>query len=302
MNLRTLVVFGIAAACVFAGCAKGPHSPVVARVGKSVLTLDQLYQNIPPEYSDYITREQLVKYVRQWIDNKILYAEALRLKIDKEETIRERLRRMKEDLLCAEMVSRCTAATQPAAVSEEDIEAYYNENKAKFIREQDAAKYLCIACADMNTAAKVRGMATGDNFSSLAAHYSQVPVPDEKKAQYVKFGDVPAELAREIVATKIGGITPVVRTGAGFCVARVLDKQPRGAPCPLPEVRDDIAGLLATRMQNAAVERLIASLRARMAVEVNLDAIRERRPLAQEGVQKKSSPVPFDSLSTESEE
>ena len=254
---------GLLAACALAGCANRPKGPVVARVGESVLTLDELYKSIPPEYSEYITREQVVGYVKQWIDNKVLYDEALRLKIDKEEPIRERLRRMKQDLLCAEMVSRSAASPQAAKVGDEAIAAYYNDNKGKFVRETNVAKYLQIVCGDANTAAKVRSLATADNFLKSRRPVLQGALARCEELPYVKFSDIPAELAQEIVSTKINGTTSVIRTDAGYCIVRVLDKQPKGTPCELPEVKDDIAAILAARTQNAAVERLISSLRTR---------------------------------------
>jgi PPIC-type PPIASE domain len=302
MNTTRFAVVGLLAACAFVGCANRPKGPVVARVGESVLTLDELYKSIPPEYSDFITREQVVSYVKQWIDNKVLYDEALRLKIDKEEPIRERLRRMKEDLLCAEMVSRSAASSQATKVGEEAIESYFNGNRAKFVRQTNVAKFLQIVCGDMNTAAKVHALATADNFTSLAAQYSKVPQPDAKSIPYVKLSDLPPEFAQEIISTKINGTTGVVKTDAGFCVARVLDKQPKGTPCELAEVKEDIATVLAARMQNAAVEHLISSLRTKMRVEANLDLITEQRASSQDATPQSAPSIPSDSSQKESRE
>lgn len=305
MNMNVLrhgLVLGLLVVCAFVGCANRPKGPVVARVGESVLTLDELYKSIPPEYSDFITREQIVNYVKQWVDNKILYYEAIRLKIDKEETIRDRLKRMKEDLLCAEMVSRNAVSPQEVKVPEEAIEAYYNDNKANFVREKNVAKYLQIVCDDINTAWKVRSLVTPDNFMSLAAQYSKVPPPDSKSLSYVKLSDIPPEVAQEISSTRINGTTNVIKAGSSFCLVRVLDKQPKGTMCQLPEVRDDIANILAAKMQNAALERLISSLRTKMIVEAHLDLITEQRKTSPEGASQKGPAAPADSSHKESQE
>jgi hypothetical protein len=159
----------VAALSLFPSCKSQPKSPVVAKVGSAQLTLDELYKTIPPEYSDFITREQIVNYVKRWIDNKILYHEALRLHIDKEEAMRERMRRMKEDLLCAEMVSRNAVPLQEIRVPEEQIAQYYGENKGKFVRDKNVAKFLQILCADAAAAWKVRSLVTPENFQFLAS-------------------------------------------------------------------------------------------------------------------------------------
>lgn len=273
--MHRLVLPAVVAGMVFlvGSCRDHPKSPVIARVGPAVLTQDDLYKSIPPEYSDFITREQIVNYVKQWIDNKILYYEALRRKIDKEEAIRSRLGRMKEDLLCAEMVSRSAVPLQDIRVPDEMIEKYYDENKVKFMREQNVAKYVQIVCDDMNTASKVRALVTGDNFMSLAAKYSKVPPPDMGSVPYVKLDDIPPELAQEISSTPINGTTSVIKSSFGFCIVRVFDKQPKGTLCQLPEVKDDIMNILAAKMQNASLESLISSLRSKMIVETHLEVI-----------------------------
>jgi len=277
-----------------AGCKSRPASPVIARVGSSVLTLDELYKSIPPDYSDFITREQIVNYVKQWVDNKILYHEALRLKIDKEETIRERLRRMKEDLLCAELTSRNAVPLQDIRVPDSLIEKYYGENKARFVREKNVAKYLQIVCDDAATARKVRGLVTADNFMSLAAKYSKVPPPDDRNIPYVKLDEIPPELAQEVAATPVNGTTGVIKIAVGYCIVRVLDKQPKGALCKLDEVRDDITNILAAKMQNAAVEQLIASLRTKMIVETHLEVIADQH---QNAPAEAAAPKTADTLS-----
>ena len=245
----------------------------MAKVGSSVLTLDDLYKSIPPEYSDFITREQIVNYVKQWIDNKILYHEAQRLKIDREEAIVERLKKMKEDLLCAEMISRNAVPTQEVRIPEDMIATYYAENKSKFVREKNVAKYLQIVVDDINTAGKIRSQVTPDNFLYLASQYSKMQPPDVHNVPYVRLDDIPPEIAQEISATKVNGTTNVVKTAMGFCIIRVLDKQPKGTLCQLSEVRDDIINILTTKMQNAALERLISQLRSKMIVEAHLEAI-----------------------------
>jgi hypothetical protein len=291
------------AALCCAGCKSRPASPEVARVGSSVLTLDELYKSIPPEYSDFITREQIVNYVKQWIDNKILYHEALRLKIDKEETIHERLLRMKEDLLCAELVSRNAVPLQDIRVPDSLIEKYYDENKAKFMREKNVAKYLQIVCDDIGTARKVRTLVTPDNFLFLATQYSKVPPPDVRNVPYVKLDEIPPELAQEVSATAINGTTSVIKTGIGYCIVRVLDKQPKGTLCQLAEVRDDITNILAAKMQNTALERLISSLRTKMIVETHLEIIAEQRKSAPaEGAVPKTADTLPDTATPESKE
>jgi len=279
--LLTKICFLLIAFCgaglLFVSCKSKPDSPVVARVGNRVLTLDELYKTIPPGYSEYISKEQLAGYVKRWIDNTILYNEALRLHIDKEDAVRAKLERMKVDLLCAEMMNRQAVPVKDVKVSAEMMEQYYNENKEKFVRDKGVAKFLQIAVDDAAIAQKVRALVTPDNFLDLATKYSRIAPPaDSKNIPYVKYDAIPPECAQEISTTRIGGTTQIVKTSKGFFIFRVLDKQPKGTICQLDEVKDDIVGILAARMQDAGVEQLITSLRSKMIVEIHLETIDDK--------------------------
>jgi parvulin-like peptidyl-prolyl isomerase len=259
----------------FTGCIKKDTSPIVARVGSVVLTLDELNTKIPQEYYGYISQEQIADYVKQWINNQILYQEAKRLKIDKEKPIKERLQRMKEDILSAELISRNAIPLEEIKVPDSLIEQYYNENKSKFIREKSVVKYVQIVCDNAVTAWKVRAIITPDNFMTLASQYSKVPPPSKiTDIPYVKIDELPPELSFEISNTKINGTTNVIKTDLGFCIARVLDKQPKGTQATLEEAKEEIISILASKMQNAALEKLVSSIRSRMIVEVNLDNLK----------------------------
>ena len=108
MNIRlvTALVITSVTATIITQCNTKPSSPVIARVGKSILTVEDFQKSIPPEYSDQITREQNINYVKQWIDTELLFKEAMRQKIDRDPVIRDRLEKMKKDLLAAEMMNR----------------------------------------------------------------------------------------------------------------------------------------------------------------------------------------------------
>jgi len=273
MTLRGILALSALSATILFSCKSKTVSPLVARVGSSVLTLDNLYKSIPPEYSDFVTREQMINYVRQWIDNEILYQEALRQKIDKEDEIKERLKRMKQDLLCAEIINRNAGSAQNIQISEDMIEHYYNENKTKFLRTLEAVKYIQILVDDAAGAWNIRSRVTPDNFLLCASQYSKIPVPDPRSVPYVTSDEIPPQLVKEIAGIRIGGISNPIKTDQGYSIIRILDKQAKGSIKQIDEVREDIVNILSTKTQNAAIERMLSGLRSKMVVEVHLDLV-----------------------------
>lgn len=254
-------------------CRKKPDSPVIARIGNSVLTLDDLYESIPREYRNKITREQNIRYVKQWIDNELLYQEALRRKIHKEEKIRSRLQKMKRDLLCAEMISRYSVGREDSRITKTMVAKYYEAHKDSFVREEDVFKFSEIVVEDLKTAWQVRNKVTADNFLDLAARYSDLPVLDPRSVPYVPLGEIPPALAGTVPRIRAGGTTSPIKTESGYSIVRVWDKQPAGSVCALSEVRDDIVNRLSAEMQKREIERMLSDLRTKVDYEYNFDAI-----------------------------
>lgn len=254
-------------------CQKQPESPVIARVGKSILTVNDFYNSIPPEYSEQITREQNINYIKQWIDTELLYQEALRRRIDHDSMITDRLEKMKKDLLAAEIMNRNSMQNQASSTDDSAVQTYYEKNKENFIRENDVAKYLEIIVTDQRTAWYINKNATKDNFLSLAAEYSQQPPPETINAPFVILDDIQPEVRQAIEATAINTTSNPVKSELGYHIIFVLDKLYKGGTCKEDEVWEDIVNQLSTSSQKENVEKLLADLRLKTNVEFNADLI-----------------------------
>lgn len=255
-------------------CSKKPSSPVIARVGKTILTVDAFIESMPPEYSEQITLEQNINYVKQWIDTELLFQEALRRKIDHEPAIRDRLEKMKKDLLAAEIMSRNSLQEQTATIDNKAMRNYYELNKEKFIREKDVAKYLEIVTVDLRTAWYISKNATEENFLTLAAEYSQQPYPENSNIPYIVLDDVQPEIRQAIIMTPISATSNPVKSEIGYHVIRVLDKLEKGGICKEDEIWEDIINQLTAKTQKENMKQLLADLRLKTNVEFNSELIK----------------------------
>jgi len=249
------------------------NSPLIARVGRSILTLDDLNKSIPPEYSNQITNKQRINYVKQWIDTELLFQEALRLKIHKEKESRKRLEQMKKDLLSAEMISRNSSGTHKQNITEEIITDHYEKHKESFIRESDVVKYMEIIVEDLATGWKVRNMVTATNFLELAKQYSSIPVPDPKTFPFIPLKSLPPEISDVVFSIRLNGTTSPIKISDGVHIIRVLDKQKAGKICLLEEVREEIVSTLSALSQKKDIENLLAALRQKSDYIFNFEII-----------------------------
>jgi len=285
----------ISSALFLAGCEreifssqKKPTSPVIARVGNEVLTVEDLYARIPQEYSDIITYEQNAHYVRQWISTELLYQEAIRRKIDKEKEIKARLNKMKKDLLSAEIINR-NPFSGTSKVSDHAVREYYENNKNQFIREHDMVRYQEIVVHDINLAWEIRNTITHDKFNDVLIAYS--PIPPHETVSFVPLDAVPPFLRARIVTLAVPSIGGPYRSDDGFHIIRVLGRYNKGGTATLEEVQDEIVAKLTNMMQRTEIDRLIADLRLKTNVEFNIDLIpgSDRHPV---NLQPENDPVP----------
>ncbi|MDR3012580.1 MAG: peptidyl-prolyl cis-trans isomerase [Chitinispirillales bacterium] len=262
------------------GCApEEPPAPpvgtVIARVGGSVMTLEELVASIPEEYSDVITRDQNIQYVRQWINTELLYEEALRLGIDREPVIKARLEKMKRDLLSAEIISRSTAGG--ALVNEQAVLDYYEANRSQYVRDSYTIRFDGILVDDLDLAWRIRRTATHETFRDLAATYSVTPIPANAGfsdgTPYVPVGLIPLTMRHWLMAAAVPSITGPYRSEEGFYILRVLGKFDRGTVASLDEVRGSIMAHLSMVAQRNETERLISEFRSKTDVEFNIDLV-----------------------------
>ena len=269
-----IVVIACALILSVGSCSSRHKSPVIARVGKSVLTLDDLYKSIPPEYSRSITRDQNIHYIKQWMDTELLYQEALRRKIDHDPVILKRIEKMKKDLLSAEVLSRKQIAQQDSTlVSDAMVHEYFVKHQKEFVRTKDIVRYMEIVVDNAEKAQQIKQKATEDNFAQLASSITNMPVIQPEKMPYITLDDVLPQVRELMVSSKVPGILGPIKSEAGYHIIYVLDKLNEGGVCNENEVKNDIVNTLSTTAQKEDVEQLLSELRLKTDVEFHFDQI-----------------------------
>ena len=117
------------AGMLFAACQEPAEPPAyVARVGDAVLMqsdVDAALEGMPSAGDSVNARHQVVD---QWIENELLYQEAVRLNIDLEEPVQHQLREAERAVLIAALVAPLFEEAA-AGLSEADLRTYYETHK-----------------------------------------------------------------------------------------------------------------------------------------------------------------------------
>jgi peptidyl-prolyl cis-trans isomerase C len=118
------------------GCSKkggnvDPGDAVYAKVNDSVLTESGLRALVPSDFYNTLTPEHKKEIIQEWVNNELLYQEALRQKIDHDPEIAGIIENSKRNLLRNELLERNLSAIK--APDESVLQKYYEDHKKNFM-------------------------------------------------------------------------------------------------------------------------------------------------------------------------
>ena len=149
-------------------------------------------------------------------------------------------------------VQNLQAQVSKAAVSEEEIRKFYQENRKEFDRpEQVRVRHILV-----ETEAEARfilaRLARGEKFEDLARQLSKDPGSKEQGGDlgFVARGQLVPEFEQTAYTLQPGQVSPVVKTQYGFHIIQGIARQ-AAQPSTLAEVREQIRRQLLSKKQEA---------------------------------------------------
>jgi parvulin-like peptidyl-prolyl isomerase len=242
-------------------CEKTDEGKVVAKVDQRVLTEEDIDREIPTGSGEKVTVDQKREYVRRWIRNELLYQEALKSKIDQEKDIKQRLEQITKDFVVTNFVEKEFADS--FSVLPEEIKEYYENNKEKFVRDEDEIRASHILLKNQEEAELVRTkLVFGADLGRLAAEESLDP---DTKFRAGDLGYFARQMAHPAIAEaafklEVGYFSKPIETEWGFHVIKVTDKKKKGSIRELWEMENLITNLLSNQKRKEVVDRYIESL------------------------------------------
>lgn len=127
------------------GLKKKTDEPVIARVFDKTLTSTELTSVIPDNLntSDSIVVAQ--SYVNKWVRKQLLLHKAELNLTENEMNVKRQIEEYKASLLIFKYEQNYLSETLDTIVSDEEIEAYYNDNSSNFILDNNLVKGQFIA-------------------------------------------------------------------------------------------------------------------------------------------------------------
>jgi parvulin-like peptidyl-prolyl isomerase len=269
---RSVLLAALGLALLVAGCPSKPKGEVLARVNNEALTKDEFELLVPEGYD--VNQENLPEVLDKWVSNTLMYQEALKRKLDKNEETKASIKRLERDYLVNALLEEITGS---ASVSQAELMEYFNSHRDEFLYE---VKIMRIVMADSLMAEKTLAeIQAGADFTALARERSQdMLLEGGQESRYFargvgdpRMGGDPS-VEEAIFALAPGRISNVIPSQEGYQIVKLVDRKKVKETVALAEVREYIEAVLTYRKNQDAVNRLLSSLREQAKIELKPEA------------------------------
>ncbi len=244
------------------GCERPQKVSVVAQVGNSYLTTEAFERRIPTPFASTISPKEKQKLVENWIEEELLYREAIRQKLDQDAELSDRIDRAVRQLLANELMTRAYARN--AEISEDEILAYYEEHRADFERDQLELRVRHLIVADRNAQTRAWDrLQKGEFFEQVAREVSiDQSAVNGGDLGYFTEDMVTASFWTACREAKLGHRIRT-RTELGYHIIEVMDRDDEGSIRDLVDVRGEIQQRILTERRREQRAKMLAELKER---------------------------------------
>lgn len=261
MNKHHLIF--VSALFLFACGKQESTPPVVARVGSSFLSLKDARAALA---DPAVTEAYLENVVVRWVERELLYRAALSSGYDKDLSILSAVSNYKKLMLGKAYLmstSKLNIQIQPA-----EIEAYYEKNITSYVRSADEAvvfHFLVSSIKEANNIfSRLKKSGTGAGLEMLLKEYNV-------KAETLTRSRVFPKIGEKVFSKNNHTLIAPFKSGLGFHVIKVLNKNKAGTPRGFLEVYDEIQQRLLQSKALVSSNRILDSLKYEYQAEIYLE-------------------------------
>jgi hypothetical protein len=269
-RLTAVALLALVALCV-TSCGRGGDQEVLARVGNSTLTAEEMYASIPEQLLAVMSLEDQEEALRSWVKTELFYQEGLRRGIGGDEDMARRLREIERELVAEEYIRRFMEEIPD--VTEEEARSYFEEHRDEYSLQVRLAHVLVRSRPEAERA--LQQINSGTPFETVASSSSI----DQTASMggdlgYMRRGDMLHELEEVAFSLKVGEVSGVIPSSYGYHIIKALDRHP-GAGRPTFESRyAAVMNFLTSQRRRAAFDERLDDLSGRARVVVDTAALR----------------------------
>jgi peptidyl-prolyl cis-trans isomerase C len=262
-----------------AACTKKEQGKTLATVDGEVITMEQFtaeLDKIPTNMKMLVVSQSGKRnFLDRLIVKKLLLKEAKKDDIEKNKEFQDRLADIKDQLIIESLLKKKVQLNMN--LTDPDLQKYYETNKEQFKREQEIETSQIVLKTEQE-AKEVQGkLIKGESFEDLAKTYSIDPSAKStggKIGFHPKGTLIPEYEQAAFKLTKVGQLSPIVKTQLGYHIIRLEGTKPP-AYVPFEEVKDFIKQKMGQEKQAEVLEKYIGELKKNAKIAVKEELLKE---------------------------
>jgi hypothetical protein len=259
---------------LLAGCGgkSGSQQPV-ARLDGQTLTLDEVVARL--DSARGMTQAQIAEYARRWVNDELLYREAVRRGLDDDETMRAQLEQTRRQLAINALLQQEVFTPKSLEAAPEEISQYYAAHLKEFTLPTDVALVSYVMFRDRDAANAFRAnVLKGTPWSEALRLTLADPqaasafVGRIDSAYYTASTLLPVELWRVAAAATKPEPSFPIHVNDGFYILSVWKITRQGQVADRDYVEREIRTRLAVDRRRSTYTALLEKLRSQHTVEL----------------------------------
>jgi len=271
---RKVSAFIALAMILMSGCERNEaplSSQVLARVGEKEITAAYFESQLAilPDAIQRLSAQSSGKkaILESVINREILYAEALRMNLDKNAEVERRLEYLRKDLIITKYLQEQIVSR--IKIDDKEIENFYDRNPSEF-KKREELRISQIVIRDATKAEEIlEKLSIKRDFGDLAQQYSTDKKSSNNKGDvgYYTYSMLPEAVRDEVIKMEPGDVSRPFKIAERYEIYKITDRR------TISYSLDQAKVAIRTRLFNEKVEKelkvLLDELRKKTEVQMN---------------------------------
>lgn len=266
-------------------CTKKEQGRTLATVDGDIITMEQFsaeLDKIPTNMKMLVVNQSGKRnFLDRLVVKKLLLKEAKKDNIEKNKEFQDRLADIKDQLIIESLLKKKVQLN--LNLTDADLKKYYETNQEQFKRDKEIETSQIVLKSEQE-AKEIQGkLIKGESFEDLARAYSIDPsakATGGKIGYHPKGTLIPEYEQAAFKLTKVGQISPIVKTQLGYHIIRLEGTKPPSY-VPFEEVKEFIKQKIGQEKQAEVLEKYIAELKKNAKITINEDMLKEEKKTAE---------------------
>ena len=256
-----------------AGCQRQKSgTTIIARVGDATLTMEEARKHI--DTAQFSPASQLRGYATLWVNDELLYQEAIHRGLEKSEDIQEQLSDARKEILSNAFLRRMLDQDS-IVIRPDEMTEYYKLHAAEFFIREDMIQANLLTMnsrerASAFAASVTRGTSWNGALSQLLHDTiaSKMIVSSSTGNIFSQQMLYPHELWKVAQNLEANEVSFPINIGTGYSIVQLLARYPKGTPAPFELAQDEVRQRLLIEHRRNRYTELLGTLRAKYPVEL----------------------------------